>query len=214
MKKVKSRRINFIGRFRSIRSAILSSYFLIVMVAVAVFAMVALRYTEKTVLENAEEYSIQLIEQVNSDIDSYMDYLHNISVLIASDGDVHDYLFNEKLTEAERRERFVRITRQFGTIMETRDDIVNIGIVGENDRYIINSGYFKVNENVEMKSLPWVQKAYEKRGITVISSSHVQNLVDGKYEWVITLGKALQNKMSRELEGLFFVDLNYSSISE
>ena len=214
MKKVKSRRINFIGRFRSIRSAILSSYFLIVMVAVAVFAMVALRYTEKTVLENAEEYSIQLIEQVNSDIDSYMDYLHNISVLIASDGDVHDYLFNEKLTEAERRERFVRITRQFGTIMETRDDIVNIGIVGENDRYIINSGYFKVNENVEMKSLPWVQKAYEKRGITVISSSHVQNLVDGKYEWVITLGKALQNKMSRELEGLFFVDLNYSSICE
>ena len=214
MKKVKSRRINFIGRFRSIRSAILSSYFLIVMVAVAVFAMVALRYTEKTVLENAEEYSIQLIEQVNSDIDSYMDYLHNISVLIASDGDVHDYLFNEKLTEAERRERFVRITRQFGTIMETRDDIVNIGIVGENNRYIINSGYFKVNENVEIKSLPWVQKAYEKRGITVISSSHVQNLVDGKYEWVITLGKALQNKMSRELEGLFFVDLNYSSISE
>ena len=70
MKRIKSRGINFIGRFRSIRSAILSSYFLIVMVALAVFAMVALRYTEKTVLENAEEYSIQLIEQVNSDIDS------------------------------------------------------------------------------------------------------------------------------------------------
>lgn len=214
MKKIESRRINFIGRFRSIRSAILSSYFLIVMIALAVFAMVALRYTEKTVLENAEEYSIQLIEQVNSDIDSYMDYLHNISVLIASDGDVHDYLFNEKLTDPERRERFDRITTQFSTIMETRDDIVNIGIVGENGRYIINTGYFKVNENVEMESLPWVQKAYEKRGITAISSSHVQNLVDGKYEWVITLGKALQNKTSRKLEGIFFADLNYSSISE
>ena len=214
MKKIESRRINFIGRFRSIRSAILSSYFLIVMIALAVFAMVALRYTEKTVLENAEEYSIQLIEQVNSDIDSYMDYLHNISVLIASDGDVHDYLFNEKLTDQERRERFSRITTQFSTIMETRDDIVNIGIIGENGRYIINTGYFKVNENVEMESLAWVQKAYEKRGITAISSSHVQNLVDGKYEWVITLGKVLQNKTSRELEGIFFADLNYSSISE
>ena len=143
-----------------------------------------------------------------------MDYLHNISVLIASDGDVHDYLFNEKLTDPERRERFDRITTQFSTIMETRDDIVNIGIVSENGRYIINTGYFKVNENIEMESLPWVQKAYEKRGITAISSSHVQNLVDGKYEWVITLGKALQNKPSRELEGIFFADLNYSSISE
>ncbi len=134
MKKVENKRTNIIGKFRSIRSAILSSYFLIVMVALAVFAVVALRYTEKTVLENAEEYSIQLIEQVNSDIDSYMDYLHNISVLIAFDGDVHDYLFNEKLTEEERRERFLRITTQFGTIMETRDDIVNIGIIGENDK--------------------------------------------------------------------------------
>ena len=89
----KSKRVGFIGRFHSIRSAILSSYFIVVMIALAVFALVALRYTEKTVLENAEEYSIQLIEQVNSDIDSYMDYLHNISVLIASDGDVQDYLF-------------------------------------------------------------------------------------------------------------------------
>lgn len=214
MSKIESKRINFIGKFRSIRSAILSSYFLIVMVALAVFAIVALRYTEKTVLENAEEYSIQLIEQVNSDIDSYMNYLHNISVLITSDGDVHDYLFNEKLTEEERQECFGRITTQFSTIMETRDDIVNIGIVGENERYIINTGYFKVNENVEMDTLSWVQMAYEKRGITVISSSHVQNLVDGKYEWVITLGKALQNKNSRNLEGIFFADLNYSSISE
>ncbi len=65
-----------------------------------------------------------------------------------------------------------------------------------------------------MGSLSWVRQAYERRGITIISSSHVQNLVDGKYEWVITLGKALQNKISRELEGIFFVDLNYSSISE
>ncbi len=208
-----SKRVGFIGKFHSIRSAILSSYVLIVMVALAVFALVALRYTEKTVMENAEEYSIQLIEQVNRDIDSYVDYLHNISVLIASDGDVHDYLFKENLTEEERAERFVQITTQFGTIMETREDIVNIGIVG-NGRHIINNGYYKVNKNIEMGDLDWVQKAYEKKGITVISSSHVQNLVDGKYEWVITLGKALQNKTTREIEGLFFADLNYSSISE
>ncbi len=214
MEKRKSKRVNLIGRFRSIRSAILSSYFLIVMVALAVFALVALHYTEKTVMENAEEYSGQLITQVNSDIDSYMDYLHNISVLITSDSAVQEYLFNEKLTAQERREVFERITTQFGTIMETRDDIVNIGIIGENERYIINNGYYMVNENIELQELEWVRKTYEKHGITVISSSHVQNVVNGKYEWVITLGKALQNKSSRELEGVFFVDLNYSSIRE
>ena len=208
-----NKRFGFLEKFQSIRTAIISSYFLIVIVALAIFALVALRYTEKTVMENAEEYSLQLIEQVNGDIDSYIDYLRNISALITSDGDVQDYLFKDGLSDGERAERFSRITMQFETIMETRDDIVNIGIVG-NDRYIINNGYYKVNDNIEMEELDWVRKAYDKYGITVISSSHVQNLVDGKYEWVITLGKALQNKTTRELEGIFFADLNYSSINE
>ena len=213
MMKRKDKRIGFIRKVRGIRSAIISSYFLIVVVSLAVFALVALRHTEKTVVENAEEYSQQLIEQVNSDIDSYMDYLQNISALITSDGDVQEYLFKDDLSSSEMTERFERITTQFETIMETRDDIVNIGIIGEK-RDIINDGYYDINKNVELGKLDWIQKAYDKQGITVISSSHVQNLVDGKYEWVITLGKALLNKATHEFEGIIFVDLNYSSISE
>jgi two-component system sensor histidine kinase YesM len=142
-----------------------------------------------------------------------MDYLHNISALIASDGDVQDYLFRETMSALETVECFSRITTQFETIMDTRDDIVNLGIVGE-ERYIINNGYYKLNENVDMSNLDWVRKAYDKQGITVISSSHVQNLVAGKYEWVITLGKVLQNKRDRDMKAIFFADLNYSSISE
>ena len=45
------------GIFHSIRTAILSSYFLIVMVALAVFALVALHYTEKTVLASVMYYT-------------------------------------------------------------------------------------------------------------------------------------------------------------
>ena len=209
----KNKRIGFMRKIHGIRSAIILSYFLIVVVSLAVFALVALHYTEKTVMENAEEYSKQLIGQVNSDIDSYMDYLQNISALIASDGDVQEFLFQGNLSDSEVTERFKRITNQFETIMETRGDIVNIGIIG-NERYIINDGCYKINKNAEMNKLNWIQKAYEKKGITVISSSHVQNLVDGKYEWVITLGKALLNKNTHEFEGIIFVDLNYSSISE
>lgn len=201
------------GRFKNIRTTILASYFVIVMVSLSVFALVALRYTEKTVLENAEEYSFQLIEQVNSDIDSYMDYLHNISTLISSDGDVQEYLFHEN-DQQEQQEYFRRITNQFGTILDTRDDIVNIGILGKNGRYLINQGVFRMNENIDPGSLEWIERAYEKQGVTAISPSHVQNVVAGRYEWVITLSKALQNKENHEQEGVLFVDLNYSSISE
>ena len=42
----------------------------------------------------------------------------------------------------------------------------------------------------------------------------MQNVVDGRYEWVVTLSRGLQNKRTNQMEGVFFVDLNYSSISE
>lgn len=214
MKEKEKRRPYLMGRFHNIRTAILTSYFVIVIMSLAVFGLVAIRYTEKTVLQNAEEYSVQLIERVNSDIDSYMDYLRNISALISSNGDVHDYLFREDLTEQEKEQCFQRITTQFGTIMETRDDIVNIGIIGKNGRYIINKGFFRINENIDLENVDWIQSAFANHGNTTVSSSHVQNVVAERYEWVITLSKALRDKNSKQQEGVFFVDLNYSSISE
>ena len=210
----KTRNINFISGFHTIRSAVLGSYFLIAALALSVFGIVAVRYTEKTVMENAKEYSIQLVEQVNSDIDSYMDYLRNISALITSDGDMHDYFWGESQIMEEMEEQKKRITARFETILETRSDIVNIGIIGMDGRYLINNGYYRMNENVTLEELPWIQKVMEKKGVTVISSSHVQNVVDGKYEWVITLGKALQKNALGQVQGIFFADLNYSSISE
>ena len=204
----------FLRKFKSIRTTILLSYVLVVMVSVAVFAMVALNYTEKTVLENAEEYSTQLITQANRDIDSYMEYLRNTSILISSNADVHDYLFGVNKDTGETAQTVERIIAQFQTILDTRNDIVNIGIIGENGRYLINQGALKINENVSLKEVEWVQKAQNSQGLTTISSSHVQNVVDGRYEWVVTLSRGLRNKITKEVEGVFFVDLNYSSISE
>lgn len=214
MKREKRSGFHLMERFRSIRGAILSSYFLMIVVALAVFAVVALHYTKKTVLENAQEYSIQLIQRVNSDIDSYMDYLYNISVLITSDGDVHDYLYKQGQDAQESFQRFERISSQFQTIMETRNDIVNIGILENGGDYLLNSGRETLNRNVDLEHTEWIRKTKEKCGMTEISSSHVQNIVEGHYQWVITLSKAIMNKNTQRYDGIFFVDLNYSSISE
>ena len=204
----------FIRRFKSIRTTILLSYMLVVVVSVAVFAMVALNYTEKTVLENAEEYSTQLINKVNRDIDSYVEYLRNTSILISSNTDVHDYLFETEKDTGETAQAVERIIAQFQTIMDTRSDIVNIGIIGDNGRYLMNQGTLKINENIALDEVGWIQDARNSQGVTTISSSHVQNVVDGRYEWVVTLSRGLKNKLTHEVEGVFFVDLNYSSISE
>ena len=206
--------VDFKEKFHSIRTTILVSYFVIAMISLMVFAFVALHYTEKTVLENAEEYSSQLINQVNSDIDSYMGYLRNTAVLISSNSDVHNYLFGTESSREETRAQNERIVAQFQTIMDTRDDIVNIGIIAKNGKYLLNQGNSRLNENVDLENVDWIRRSGENHGIIDISSSHVQNIVDGQYEWVVTLSRGLKNPGTKEADGVFFVDLNYSSISE
>lgn len=52
------------------------------------YLLISLKYTEDTILKNSQEYTAQLIGQVNNDIDSYMNYMENISYIVSSNYDV------------------------------------------------------------------------------------------------------------------------------
>lgn len=63
--------LRMLSRFRTIRGAMIFSYMAITLLALLIFLLFSLNYTERTILENSESYTIQLVEQVNGDIDSY-----------------------------------------------------------------------------------------------------------------------------------------------
>ncbi len=66
---------------------------------------------------------------MNQNIDSYIDYMENIAYLISSNEDVQDYLFDEKIDNEGR----YRILNQLQTILDSRSDIRNVGIISKND---------------------------------------------------------------------------------
>ena len=43
--------------------------------------LISLSYTKDTVLDNSIEYTTKLVEQVNYQIESYVDYMENITPL-------------------------------------------------------------------------------------------------------------------------------------
>ena len=49
---------------------------------------------------------------------------------------------------------------------------------------------------------------------TALSSSHVQNVIEDNYKWVITLSKNIKNTLNNDYSGMFFIDLNYNVISD
>lgn len=205
---------NLLMRFRSIRTSIIFSFAVLIVFALMIFLVLSLRFTREAVLENSTEYTSQLIGQVNNDIDSYIGYMENISVIVADNSDVWDYLFGKELSEEREKELPERILGVFRTITDTRNDIVNIALLPRKREALINQGRARLNPYINVSGLAWYQEAEAAGGETVISSSHVQNAIFGSYDWVVTLSRNISRKDDPEAGGIFFVDLNYSAISD
>ena len=88
---------------------------------------------------------------MNQNIDSYIDYMENIAYLISSSEDVQDYLFDDEIDNEGR----YRILNQFETILDSRSDIRNVGIISKNGRMLINDGKKSVNSDLDLNTQEW-----------------------------------------------------------
>ncbi len=199
--------------FSSIRMHMILFFTVLVLLALLSFLLFSIIYTQRSILDNSNEYTEQLVEHVNQDIDSYISYMENISTVVMSDPDVYEYLFSEKLSEVEERQLKSRIAEQFHTILSSRTDIYNIGILSDTGRYLINDGQ-NINIYSQKEKMKWYQETLERDGQLVLSSSHVQDIIEDNYKWVVTLSSTMQSIEQENRQGLFFIDLNYYDIDE
>ena len=201
-----------LGRFKSIQSAIFLAVSVLVLFAVVIVTAVSMRYTRSSIYENSMVYTRTIIRQMTQNIDSYIDYMDNIASLIAESEDVQEFLFGEK----EDREARKRLIGQYSTIVKSRGDICNLGILCAGGRYLFNEGTQEINPYLDVENQEWYRDAMEKDGLSSLTSSHVQHVIQGERPWVITLSRKIRNDVTGSMEGdgVFFIDLNYSAIRE
>ena len=208
--KKKNLSARFIGRFRSIQSVIFATVAILVLSAVVIVTGVSMRFTNTSIFENSSQYTQTIIQQMNQNIDSYIDYMENIAYLISSNEDVQDYLFSDEIDSEGR----YRILKQFETILDSRSDIRNVGIISKSGRMLINNGSKSVNHDLNLNTQEWYTQALNSPEGPTLTSSHVQHIISGERPWVITLSRGIRDRSgSGEKEGVFFIDLNYSAIS-
>lgn len=208
----KKTRFTILSLFKSVRTTMLCLFSLLIIITTVVFMLISVDYTRKTVLENSTDYTSRLVRQVNRDIDSYIDYMENISSMVIQGGDVQKYLFMS-MPKAELEETFDRIVTQFNTVVETRQDISNIAVVTPERDFIINDGTDKLNENVSLEEVEWYREALEGND-SILTASHVQHVIRNNYKWVVTLGKGIKDPRTGENGGVFFIDLNYKLLKD
>ncbi|MDD2970694.1 MAG: sensor histidine kinase [Lachnospiraceae bacterium] len=198
-------------RFKSLQTTILTVLVTLVSFTVLIYLIISVRQNRETVLETSTEYTQQLVDMVNVDIDSYFSNMNNMAQLIMDNSNIENFLLADRDNHLVEKPYVGRIEEQFRVLRETRDDIYNIGIIGKSGNYLVNNTTMKINPYADYSKTEWYQKAME--GEEVITPSHVQNLIADEYKWVVTLSQSIQNKDTGEIEGVLFIDLNYRSIS-
>ena len=191
-----------IGKFKSIQSAIFAVVTVLLLSAVLVITGVSMRYTRNSIFENSSVYTQNIVQQMNQNIDSYIDYMENIAYLISSSEDVQDYLFDDEINNEAR----YRILNQFETILDSRSDIRNVGIISKNGRMLINDGKKSVNSDLDLNTQEWYTQALDSPEGPMLTSSHVQHIISGERPWVITLSRGIRDREgSGEKEGVFLI---------
>ncbi|MCD7820205.1 MAG: sensor histidine kinase [Lachnospiraceae bacterium] len=204
---------NFYNHFKSIQTSILFTCSILTLFAILAVVIVSFRYTEDAVYENAINYTERLLTQLNTDVDSYIEYMENISDMVSESADIQSYFFDSTLSDEERAEVKKRLQIQFGTILQSRTDIYNIGVIYDQDNALINGDNTELNPNIDVTEQDWYQNAISDPDSFFISSSHVQNAVKDCYKWVITLSSVITSQKDPQQMAVVFIDLNYSSIS-
>lgn len=71
----------------------------------------------------------------------------------------------------------------------------------------------QVNPYADFMVTDWYLRPLSYTKDIIVSPSHVQNLVQGEYPWVISISKAITDPLTEAVTGVLVVDLNYSAIA-
>ncbi len=189
--------------------------FSILIVSIIVVALtVAYRFTITELRYTSTDYISQLISQVNADIDQYVGYMEDVADVVGNDFKIRQWIAQPKdLSDSQMVDLESGIRTQMQTVYDARKDIANIAVFSDEHHVIFDSRYKRLNTFAEHEQSVWYTEAIKNNGVAAISSSHVQNVVQGEYRWVVSLSKAIFD-IDKKPQGVLLVDLNYRLIND
>lgn len=180
---------------------------ILMITVISAVALVLYYATDQVIKENARSSSQTLIQQVNYDIEYY---LRTIEVTIDGlrySSEVGNYF------EESSQENTVQVIDYIDSLLENREDMISIVLIKPDGSVLTNDRDKKVKDNVDFLKESYYIEAMAGEDM-VVSPSHVQNILIGQYQWVVSCSRSFQDAVSGEKLGVILVDLNFSLIED
>jgi len=198
-------------RYHSIQITMAIAFSMVSVSIIVAAILLSFSVTEETARLSSQQYTQQLIRQISNNISAYIDYMNGISTFVQSDKDIQEYLLvqnrEKKIIAAQRAQEVLK------TFIRSRKDISLVAVFNFNGESLFHDSAFIQNPFRPPMTQPWFTAALQAQGGSVISSSHVQNIVQNRYRWVISLSRLIYKTGTNQQIGVLLVDLNYEVIN-
>ncbi|MBS5480516.1 MAG: sensor histidine kinase [Clostridiales bacterium] len=204
----------------SVRTSILLSFMAIIILVVFLLSLLSYRHTMQDSRRTAISYTDRLLSEITYSIDAYIGNMKSTADLVGRNSDVRSLLSlyqtraeTGEADETEIRRLRERVAALMETAASTRSDITNIAVVSRSGEVVLSDRTKQVNPYADFMVTDWYLRPLSYTKDIIVSPSHVQNLVQGEYPWVISISKAITDPLTEAVTGVLVVDLNYSAIA-
>lgn len=205
----------------SISTSMVLYFVLLISILILFVSILSYSYSAKDSENLSLQYTQSLIAEINAAVDSYIDNVKSMSLVICENRDVQALmsLYNEahgtpmagqqaKLAEELRQ----NTVRHLHTVAETRSEITNVAVISKYRDIVLSDAAQQPNLYSDYQTVDWFLKPLSYKENIVVSPSHVQNLVNGQYRWVISISRAVLDPHTGEVTGVMVIDLNFYAI--
>jgi len=200
--------------FGTLESRIYAIFTLMVFITIFIMQLFSFRFTINTVRKSMLHSGTSMLQELVDQIDTYIVGMEQPFLLLVNDPEIHRFL---RESDAGRVGDYSGIQSRMSHYIQARTDISNILLADMAGHVVSGNPENEINPWTVAAEKPWFVRALEADEETVVSSSYVQNMIAGKYSWVVSLSRVIQSgpggDEGKDL-GVLLFDLKFNRIKE
>ncbi|MBI9108985.1 MAG: sensor histidine kinase [Spirochaetales bacterium] len=197
--------------FGTLQSRIYTIFTLMIFSSIFIMQLVSFRFTINAARNSIIENNRVLLGQLVTQIDSYIGNMEKLADAVIEDNEIQFFLENP---EAAGINTLTSIESRLAAYIFARGDLAGILIAGTDGTLLKGEPDTEVNPWSVIADQPWYKEAVDAEGRTAVSTSYVQNVLKGKYSWVVSLSRSIFSAEDGRLLGVLLIDLKFNRINE
>ena len=197
----------------SIKNRILSFFLVMMLLPIITLGVFTNIVYSRVIEKNVNEHTGQMINQIQNNIESYIQSVENIILYISQSPEVIDYISEDTLDNVNLE---MQLRKSLKVYRDVNTEILGLLIVNSNDKYISNE--LEKNNRDPLKDEKWyIESIKNPRKIQYFSNPIGRNINSNlrhSADDVLSISKAILDDETGEVLGVILIDISLKKFEE